>query len=496
MGVVYQADDDLLNEIVALKFMRPHLLRTQKGQQLFIQEAQLARRLRHENIVAVHDVSATQEGILYLSMEFLEGRSLRHFLRSHRNSRKLIDVRLAVRVISQTLAALEYAHRTVVHRDVKPENIMLLPGEHVKVLDFGLAKAIEDLAATPASQDNKPKRPAGTTAYLAPEQKLHRNIDLRADLYTVGLVLREMLNLRTPNDEPRDISLVRDDVAPSLLEIVERAIRPDAEARWQSARDFRRALLQAYEQSYRSAYQVRPSEDGVKAASTEDMVFMEGGSFLMGSNASPSESPEREVEVEPFFIDMFPVTVDQYAQFLKETGHTPPKFWGKHEYSGAQQPVVGVTWEDAAAYASWAGKELPMEAQWEYAARGKENRRYPWGSSEPDSNRANYGDFLSIPSIVTMHEEGATPTGVCDLAGNVYEWTRDWFAPYGQQGRANHPPSGELPRRAVRGGSWESPPTELRCTFRKGLFPETQLATVGFRCVVAVDHAADSGAKE
>src|SRR5690606_14354511 len=96
MGVVYRALDTLMNEKVALKFMHPGLLRTPVGQQYFLREAQMARRLRHDNIVAVHDVARTYEGILYISMEFLNGQSMRAFLRRRRRDRKFIDVRLAV----------------------------------------------------------------------------------------------------------------------------------------------------------------------------------------------------------------------------------------------------------------------------------------------------------------------------------------------------------------------------------------------------------------
>jgi formylglycine-generating enzyme required for sulfatase activity len=144
--------------------------------------------------------------------------------------------------------------------------------------------------------------------------------------------------------------------------------------------------------------------------------------------------------------------------------------------------VVGVSWNEACEYAAWAGKQLPTEAQWEFAARGRGNRRYPWGHLDPDSTRCNFGDYLGMPSIVSMHEGGMTPEGIQDLAGNVYEWTEDAFEPYRhrQQGGGES----DSPRRVVRGGSWHSGPLELVCSHRKGLFPESRLTTVGFRCVV------------
>ncbi len=486
MGVVYRATDSLLNEQVALKFMFPRLLRTQRGHQLFIQEAQVARRLRHEHIVAVHDVTSTPDGILYLSMEFLPGRSLRAFLRKHRQVQRPVDVRLAVQVIAQILDALDYAHRIVVHRDIKPENIMLMPGERVKVLDFGLAKAIDERVKENSGE--RPKRIVGTEAYAAPEQKKHLEIDGRADVYAIGLIFKEMLTLRTPLDDPVRIRAVRSDVSPSLLEVLEKATRVEPGARWETAGEFRNALLEAFDHSYRPATAAGARTEAGREVSTESMVFQEGGSFLMGRNDVPEEAPEFEAHVEPFYIDKFPVTNVQYRQFIEATGTPPPKFWGASDLGGQDQPVVGVTWSEANAYAAWAGKQLPTEIQWEFAARGKQNRRYPWGVQDPDTMRGNYGDFLNIPSNVTMHEDGATPEGVVDLAGNVYEWSADPFLPYARAQESGTAPN-EEPRRVVRGGSWRSPPHELRCTFRKGVFPEAQLATIGFRCVLSATSA-------
>ncbi|MDQ1257847.1 MAG: Non-specific serine/threonine protein kinase [Candidatus Hydrogenedentes bacterium] len=479
MGVVYRSFDTLINEEVALKFMKPELLRTRKGQQLFVQEAQVARRLRHENVVAVHDVGTSHEGFLYISMEFLKGFSVRHLLKQRRQMRKLVNVRFAINIVAQTLAALDYAHRTVIHRDIKPENIMIMSGERVKVLDFGLARAIH-IEDEMAEAEQKSKRVIGTLAYASPEQVKHQAIDHRADLFAVGLVFRELLTLRTPMDEPVEIPRVRNDVSPSVLAVLSKALEPEKDKRWQTAGEFRAALAEAFEQSYRPVQ--LPHADGASgaAASTEGMVFLDGGSFLMGNNGFPDEAPEFEAFVEPFYMDATPVTVAQYAAYMESASAPKPKFWDHNDYSGDTQPVVGVSWAEANAYAAWAGKLLPTEKQWEFAARGRENRKYPWGNIEPDATHSNYRDHLGMPSNVHMHEDGMTPDGIKDLAGNVDEWTRDPFVSYGTDEAA----AANVPLRAVRGGSWHSTPNELRCTFRQGLFPETQAETLGFRCVV------------
>ncbi len=492
MGVVYKAEDTLVQESVALKFMKPELLRTERGQHLFIREAQVARRLRHENIVAVHDVSWTYDGILYLSMEFAAGQSLREFLRTHRIERRLIDVRMGVRLMGQMLCALEFAHRSVVHRDIKPENVMLLPGEHIKVLDFGLAKAVQEEAIESQRSAGRSRNLVGTLAYAAPEQFRAVEIDGRADVYSAGLVLYELFTLRTPLDEQLPVTKVRSDVSPSILAVLEKSVREDREQRWASAREFREALEAAFDSSYQRTVARVGVADREEPVSTEGMIFQEGGLFLMGSNEDPTESPEVEVQVDPFWVDTHPVTNEEYERFLKATAHPEPKYWHDPQFNGPAQPVVGVSWSDARDYADWAGKTLPNEAQWEFTARGKDNRRYPWGNMPPDTTRCNYREYLGMPSMVRMHEGGATPEGVEDLAGNVHEWTSDAYVPYSAQ-RARTEAVGSAPRKSARGGCWNSSPEELRCTARKGIFPEAREVTLGFRCVLSASHAHNPG---
>lgn len=487
MGVVYRARDVLMNEPVALKFLHPQLLSSEKGRQMFIQEAQIARRLRHENIVAVHDVAWTNEGILYLSMELLQGQSLRAFLRKKRQDRRLIEVRLVVTIMRQILAALDYAHRTVIHRDIKPENVFLLSSERIKVLDFGLAKAVHELLGD-AQASLDASRAVGTLGYAAPEQRLRRQVDLRVDLFSVGLIFYELLTLRTPLDDQVPVPQVREDVSPSLQAVLKRAVAEEKERRWQSSADFRNALDEAFETSYgKSSIQILvPKRED--EPSTDGMVYYEGGNFLMGNNEVRDEAPEEEVYTGPFWMDIHPVTVQEFAQFLKETGHPEPKFWRDPQYNGPDQPVVGVNWAEAKAYAEWIGKDLPSEAQWEFAARGKENRKYPWGSLPPDPTLCNYGDNLGMPSIVSMHDGGATPQGIHDLAGNVFEWTRDPFLPYNVARKQAENGAQDSPRKAVRGGCWNSKPDELTCTARKGFFPESRLNILGFRCVIPLSN--------
>lgn len=492
MGVVYHAEDALVKEEVALKFLRPNVLRTEKGRRFFLQEAQIARRLRHENIIAVHDVGFTNDGVLYLSMEYAHGQSLRALMLRHREARRYIPVRLIITIALQVLDALHYAHRLVVHRDIKPENIMLLPNERVKVLDFGLAIAIEEenTQSEEKSQSvERKRRVIGTLAYASPEQINHKPVDLRADIFALGLVLRELITLRTPLELAVDEPIKRDDVPPGIVEVINRAVREDKSERWHSAQAFRNALNEAYQSAYHVADVSAKDTNDKQTCDTSGMIFFEGGNFLMGNNAVREEAPEAEVHVEPFYMDKYPVTVAQYATYLKDTGAEEPGCWRDPQYNGPDQPVVGVSWYEAAAYAAWAGKQLPSEMQWEFAARGRENRRYPWGQLPPDNTRCNFRNYLGMPSMVSMHEDGQTPEGVFDMAGNVYEWTLDPYAPYTRlrEGALN-PADG--PRKSTRGGCFESNVEEITTTARKGFFPNERKNNMGFRCVAAVKESA------
>ena len=486
MGVVYQAEDSLVKEDVALKFLLPNILRTEKGRRMFLQEAQIARRLRHENIIAVHDVSYTGEGVLFLSMEYGKGKSLRQMLQQHRLEKCHIPPRLIVSIALQVLNALQYAHRLVIHRDIKPENILLAANENVKVLDFGLAKAVEEEDAAnrdgPGEQRKK-RQVVGTLAYAAPEQIYHRPVDLRADIYSLGLVLRELLTLRTPMEQSSAMAIQREDVAPDVIDVINRAVSEDRSERWQSAAAFRDALQAAFEEAYHPAAVMNNHAARQAVGSTSDMVFFRGGNFLMGNDAVREEAPEEEVYVEPFWMDTHPVTVFQDAQALEASGAQEPKFWRDTQLNGPEQPVVGVSWDEAMAFAAWAGKSLPTEAQWEFAARGQENRRYPRGNSPPDTTLFNYSNYLGKPSMVTMHEDGKTPEGLLDMAGNVFEWTLDPYVPYKHIRQKN----GSLetsPRKTARGGCYESDMQELATTTRKGFFQNVRQRNLGFRCVI------------
>jgi formylglycine-generating enzyme required for sulfatase activity len=187
--------------------------------------------------------------------------------------------------------------------------------------------------------------------------------------------------------------------------------------------------------------------------------------------------------VRTFEIGKYPVTVAEYQRFIEDGGHVEGRSWGggSHERAAApeywedqrQYPnraVMGVSWYEAAAYAAWCEGRLPREAEWELAARGKESREYAWGNEEPDGTRANY--LETGPRQVTpvgLYPWGATPEGVQDMGGNVWEWVDDWYDKNQKE-------------RVLRGGSCFVNATYLRASIRFRVEPESRhYYFLGFR---------------
>ncbi|RYX94272.1 hypothetical protein EON78_06050, partial [bacterium] len=252
-------------------------------------------------------------------------------------------------------------------------------------------------------------------------------------------------------------------------------------------------------------------------------------------NFSPSESPMIKVTLSPFVMDKYEVTNKEYKSFIDGDGYnkreywttegwqwkqsnniTKPLYWDDTKYNQELSPVVGVSWYESYAYAKWAGKRLPTEAEWEFAARGQSSnttpwgRLYPWGNTVPsDTNiKANgyFGPDGSADSYKTLAPsnsflevdalgqpininapDGRTPEKIHNLSGNVMEWASDWYQYeyYGRDNEQNNPMgpvTGDF--KVVRGGSWTHGKNELTTSYRElFLNPTSRNVNLGFRCV-------------
>ncbi|HJU87160.1 MAG TPA: protein kinase, partial [Gemmatimonadota bacterium] len=238
MGIVYRAHDSRLDRDVALKFLPPHLNLSGDAEERLLEEARVAAALEHPNVCSVHEIGETEDGRVYLAMPCYEGESL-----TDRLTKGPLPVDEAVGIATQIARGLSAAHtRGIVHRDVKPGNVLLGRDGVVKLLDFGLAKAIDATLTRPGIQP-------GTVAYMSPEQARGDPVDARTDLWSLGVVLYEMLTGARPfrggndhavlqairHDEPEPLRERRVETPAALAAVVERLLRKDPVERYESA---------------------------------------------------------------------------------------------------------------------------------------------------------------------------------------------------------------------------------------------------------------------
>jgi len=242
---------------------------------------------------------------------------------------------------------------------------------------------------------------------------------------------------------------------------------------------------------------VPPGDDGAP------VVKVPAGPFPMGvphgdRDGGRDEYPRHEVYLDAYEIDLYEVTNARYQAFVKATGHRVPQnpknptrnLWQGETVSDtlADRPVVNVDWADGDAYCRWAGKRLPTEAEWEKAAKGNTDHRFPWGNVEPTNKHLNFnqkwmGEKTLMP--VGSYEAGKSPYGVYDMAGNVWEWVHDWYDPrYYEKSPAKNPKGPDSgTKRVLRGSGWQNETPTVRIFTRVESDPTVRNESTGFRCV-------------
>lgn len=602
MGEVYLAEDTGMKRKVALKFMPQQYTADPDFKARFEREACAAGKLNHPNIITIYNRGEYQNRP-WIAMEYVDGESLKDLIARHEPS--LDEV---INIVTQVCEGLGEAHRSgVTHRDIKPANILIDKEGRVKIVDFGLAR-LEGVA-----QLTIEGAVMGTPAYMSPEQVNGKRLDPRSDIFSLGVVLYELLTGRLPfrgetvskifeaikNQEPEPLARYKTGVTEGLQRIIDKALDKELELRYQNVKDllvdlkrekialtrpkskrpsptarrtrwywiastailivlmilvFSKYLDQQQAQSpnekdklnnqeadrekrytnlkndgeslferydyvgarnkytqARELYNKSSERYGTlsnqiqecdnRIAQIQDMVLIPAGTFKMGSNSSrDDEKPEHQVSVKAFYMDKYEVTVAQYQRFINATRHRRPESWDG-QLQSLQRPVVYVSWYDADAYAKWAKKRLPTEAEWEYAARGgntgmdgKPKYKYP-GENDVSSSNANF-DFGRSRGDVDRWEDANrylknveryvyNGYGLYNMVGNVGEWCADWYNENYYKNSPQSNPAGPLTgfSRVLRGGSWGNKADEVRCAFRGTRYATFRSYRVGFRCV-------------
>ena len=503
MGVVYLGRDTVQQREVAIKVLHANLVGDPGIRRRFAREARLMMGRPHPNVVKVFD-TIDEEELVAIVMEFVEGPSLQAYIDQWGGQLPYEEVRL---VFEGVLAAMEAAHAAgVVHRDLKPDNILLRIDEDglvPKVVDFGVAKALEGTQFTVTGAV------MGTFRYMSPEQvESPGNIDHRTDIYALGVTLYQACTGRCPFEAPNNFalmmaharqeppppSLYRANMPPLLDRLIRDALSKDPKARPPTCAEFRQRLAAALSgvAPERPKRKIELPKRIVEADGGE-LLLVPAGSFQMGTD-------RRTVYLDAFYMARHPVTNRQFARFLEATNYQPSQdddhrflaHWDRGRRvprALLDHPVVFISWHDACAYCSWAGKRLPTEAEWEKAARGTDGRKYPWGRTTPTAAHANFGRTSGGTVPVDAHPESGSPYGVHDMAGNVWEWCEDVDDPrFYLRGPDRNPRNtvqpGDAPH-VARGGSWMYDASSLRTIARNSFKGHFRLDGLGFRCAMS-----------
>jgi serine/threonine-protein kinase len=493
-GRVYRAKHTFIEREAAIKMLRADLDIADEQHERFLQEARTIAQMRHPHIVQLYDFGQIQD-TYYMVMEFVQGDSLEAKLKTAQASGRLLPGVEVWRIIKQMGEALTYIHEQgVIHRDIKPANILMTQDGNIVISDFGVAKLLAGYGNTTTGTIT------GTPAYMSPEQALGKPIDLRADLYSMAIIVYEMLVGRVPFTGTLPVTVILKhlhEAAPPLRQfnpavprhveaVLLKVLSKRPENRYQSVAEFLHALAGAsrmirHESTPSSAAQPQM----VVGPDGKEYIHIPSGEFKMGSRQD-SENPSRKVYLDGFYISRYPVTNAEYHAFVEGTGYTPPQHWqdGIYPAWAADHPIVYISWHDAAAYCRWARGRLPTEAEWEKAARGTDECRYPWGNTF-DATRCNCreSNIKETTPVGKYSPSGDSPYGVSDMAGNVWEWVLDWCVPDQVDAQSIRNPMGPATGKAkvIRGGSYYNNERLVTCFARDHALPEICAVNYGFR---------------
>lgn len=503
--------------------------------------------VNHPNVVQVRDLN-TAHHPPFCVMELVEGEDLRRLLlrRGKLSQQEVLDI------ARQVLSALVAAHgQGILHRDVKPENILLSTAGTVKVADFGLGSAVSDLTrsilrsesnnASIAKEESSgllrsdtgeivrsddaptgiPRGIVGTFEYMSPEQQRGDAVDARADVYSVAVIMVELLTGRRPSGDA-DGMLRREGVDGYIIEALLVGL---------DEVDFRHRTALSFLHSLRLEPIPATSSDGqgvrtVFVASSQSvrelvssihsrMKRLDGGVFQMGSDDGPeNERPRHPREVAPYRLCIHAAAARELCTWLNEVSDDNQMFvrnggqstivrvgsvW-KPQHGCEWHPANFVTWVGAQAFCTWlsevAGQRyrLPTEAEWEFAATsGGRCRPFPWGSGAPSNARCRFGQAWqgAAATFADVRDYPPSDFGMHQMAGNVWEWCQDTFE--GDYARAHlqaidtDPGHDQGRFHVVRGGCWSSNADELVVTRRTIQLRGTASGLIGLR--LAMDDA-------
>ncbi|NBU97411.1 MAG: hypothetical protein EBS19_04195 [Spirochaetia bacterium] len=538
-GRVFLAEHIGLKQKHVIKVLSADSSRSTDIRSRFFQEAQVIAKLKHPHIVPIMDV-AEYGGRPYYIMSYLERGSLEDLLLKE----KKLSVDSALNLVSKLLSALSEVHKKgIIHRDLKPSNVLLDESGEPILIDFGIARVDEVGGAKTRTGFS-----IGTPQYMSPEQLDAKPINLTTDLYSMGIMLFELITGKPPFEGSLSSLVTQHNtaklpnvsgkienskLAESIQVVLQKACAKEPSARYSSAKEMRGAvegLIQAKSkpnpewekmeaEHKKRMEELRKKEEELQARERVvvqerkvdvvanpitsktytntfgmEFILMPAGEFMMGAvpqdkNASDDEEPQHKVRItKPFYMGKYPVTQEEWEKLM---GNNPSKF----KQAGKRAPVETVSWNDCQEFIKKLNQKegltyrLPTEAEWEYSARGGGSGGstiYTYGDDASKLGDYAWYDGNSGSTTHPVGQKKPNSLGLYDIIGNVWEWCGDWYDGEYYKNNPNEDPKGadKGEYRVLRGGSWRSYAGRCRLSNRYGNTPGGRFDCYGFRLVL------------
>ncbi len=467
-ATVWKAYDRRANELVAVKVLHGQFAEDRTRRERFFRGARKMAQLQHQGIVRVIEAKGEDGGYWFFVMEHVGGGDLRQAVLE---GRLTLEERL--RIIREVGEVLELAHLSgVIHRDVKPANILLDDSGRPKLTDFDLVRALDTTGGT------RTEGMLGTFLYAAPEAMHNpKETEATADVYSLGMatvfaIYGKELPIMVMRDAESIISNLS--CSPGVKEVLGKAVDWDPGRRFSSVATFCHELNEPVHDSF-----------FVEETDANGIVFVRipPGTFTMGSAegdplARDAKKPAHQVTLSEFWISKYPITNEQYRRVRPD-----------HQESKVEAGDLPVTWirrYDARKFCEQLGYRLPTEAEWEYAARAGTETPWSFGADDSEIGRYAWYEANSEDRVHPVGTREPNPWGLYDMHGNVWEWVDDEYQAYSAEPQTNPATPRDSWSSAValvRGGSYRDRSGGLRSAYRGRFVSEVRNRYLGFRCV-------------